>query len=162
MQMRIGIGNDIHRLESGNGIRLGGLFIPCPFSCRARSDGDVLLHALTDAMLGALAEGDIGDRYPESAVRQGEDSRRFVLETLALLAARRARLVNIDCIIELERPRLAEWKEAIGQSLSDILSLPPDRIGVKAKTGEGLGPVGEGLAIAARAVALLSVEAPDA
>lgn len=159
MRFRIGLGTDLHRLQPGNGLRLGGFFIPCEYSCIAMSDGDVLLHSVTDALLGALALGDLGDHFPESKVTHGEDSRRFVRETLQLLANLGARPINVDCVVDLERPRLSPWKNGIRQSLADALGIPFDCASVKAKTAEGFGDIGQSRAIAAQAVVL--VEAPE-
>lgn len=155
---RVGLGSDLHRLRPGDGIRLAGVSIPCPWSCDAVSDGDVVLHALADALLGACALGDIGDHFPESKVARGEDSRRFLEAVLELLDLKAARVVNVDCIIDLERPRLSPFKERMRDSLSRSLGLPPDRVNIKAKTGEGLGPVGVGQAVAAQVVALVRME----
>ncbi len=155
MPPRIGLGSDLHRLQPGSGIRLGGLDIPADLSCVAVSDGDVLLHALIDAWLGALGLGDIGDYFPESRVAPGAASRLLLQEVLALPAAAGAKIVNVDCIIELEHPKLGPWKKAIAQNVAALLGIDPSRVGVKAKTAEGLGPVGCGQAIAAR-VALLA------
>ncbi|MCL1999925.1 MAG: 2-C-methyl-D-erythritol 2,4-cyclodiphosphate synthase [Planctomycetes bacterium] len=159
MAVRIGLGSDLHRLKPGDGIRLGGLDIPCSLSCIAVSDGDVLLHALIDAWLGALGLGDIGDHFPESSVVPGTDSRFFLEKILTLSSREKARIVNIDCIIELERPKLGEWKKKIGANLADLLELAPAKINVKAKTAEGMGQVGNGLVIIARTVLLVEVDA---
>lgn len=158
MTMRIGLGDDIHALCEGNGIPLGGVVIPCARACCAVSDGDVVLHALIDALLGALALGDIGDYYPESKVAKGERSERLVLETLALLREKGATISNIDCIIYLEQPKLGEFKNAIRDNLCRMLSLAPGAVGVKAKTAEGFGAVGRGEAVAARVAVLVAVE----
>lgn len=155
MALRIGWGTDIHCLADGEGIRLGGLTIPCPRASVAVSDGDVLLHALVDALLGALGLGDIGDHYPESRVAPGEDSSRFVRETMALCAARGGVVVNVDCIINLERPRLGEWKGKIRDNLAAILELDSGCVNVKAKTAEGLGAIGAGEAVAAQVAVML-------
>lgn len=155
---RVGLGTDVHRLEAGDGILLGGAAIPCDKRCIAVSDGDVVLHALVDALLGACAGGDIGDHFPASAVAPGETSRRFVEFALDALASRGASIVNVDCVIDLEAVRLAPFKERIRDSLSGILGISPDRIGVKAKTAEGMGPVGAGEAVAAQAIVLLRVD----
>lgn len=157
MPMRVGFGTDLHRLREGGGIRLGGLSIPCGYSCEAVSDGDVLLHALVDALMGAAGLGDIGDRYPESKVAPGEDSSRFVAEIMAELRAAGAGLHNVDCVVDLENPKLGRWKGEIRASLARLLGLPEARVNVKAKTAEGLGPVGTGRAVAAQVVALLEL-----
>ena len=155
MGFRIGLGSDIHRLRPGAGLRLGGVDVPCRWSCQAISDGDVLLHALVDAILGALGRGDIGEHFPPSLTVPGHDSRLFLGHAMHLLEEDGARVVNADCIIDLERPSLREWKPRIRDSLAEMLRIAPERVGVKAKTAEGLGPVGEGLAVAARAAALI-------
>jgi 2-C-methyl-D-erythritol 2,4-cyclodiphosphate synthase len=155
---RIGFGTDLHRLKKGGGIRLGGVDIPCQFAVEAASDGDVLLHALTDALLGALALGDIGEHFPADRTAPGDDSRRFLRYALDRAARAGAKVVNADCVVELERPSLKDWKGAMRRSLAEILGLPEGRVGVKAKTAEGLGPVGEGLAVAAQAAALIEME----
>jgi 2-C-methyl-D-erythritol 2,4-cyclodiphosphate synthase len=119
------------------------------------SDGDVLLHALVDAILGALGRGDIGEHFPPDRTAPGQDSRLFLRHALRLLEEEGARVVNADCIVYLERPSLREWKRPIKDSLAELLRTAPERVGVKAKTSEGLGPVGEGLAVAAQAAALI-------
>lgn len=158
MAMRIGLGDDIHALCEGTGIPLGGVMLPCNRACRAVSDGDVVLHALTDALLGGLALGDIGERYPEAAVAKGEESRRFVAETMALLRERGARVHNVDCTVYLERPRLGGMKTAIRDNLSRLLGIDAGSVGVKAKTAEGFGAVGRGEAVAARVAVLIEVD----
>lgn len=155
--MRVGIGSDVHRLKPGKGLRLGGLDIPCSYSCEAVSDGDVVVHALVDALLGACGLGDIGEYFSEANVAPGQDSRIFLTEVLAMPAVRNARLINIDCIVDVEVVRLREWKKAIRDNLSRLLCLDASRVNVKAKTAEGLGPVGEGRAVAAQAVVLLQM-----
>lgn len=158
MGFRIGLGSDLHALDAGNGIPLGGVLIPCEYSCRAISDGDVLLHALVDALLGACGAGDIGEHFNERNVSPGEDSSRFIDKTLGILAERRARIVNIDCIINIERPRLSAWKGKIRDNMAALLSLPATRVNVKAKTGEGVGPIGESRAISAEVSVLLEID----
>lgn len=160
MSFAVGVGTDVHRLEPGSGIPLGGVVVPCDKACVAVSDGDVLLHALTDALLGGMGQGDIGERYPESKVGKGESSRRFVEETMLLLEARGGRVVNVDCTVDLERPRLASWKMRIRDSVAALLRVSPGKVNIKAKTAEGLGSVGNGEAVSAQVVALL--ELPDA
>ncbi len=155
--IRVGFGTDLHAFISGNGFHLGGVFIPCQFGVRAISDGDVLLHALVDAMLGGAGLGDIGEYFPESKVTKGENSRIFVEETLALIKARGAELVNIDCVVNLEPIRLSRWKAEIRAKIAEILALDLSRVNVKAKTAEGLGCIGRGEAVSAEVVVLLNV-----
>ncbi len=153
--MRIGIGSDIHRLQPGDGMKIGGVLIPCEFGCIAVSDGDVLLHALVDALLGATGAGDIGERYPESRVAPGEDSARYVREVLADLKG--VRVENVDCIVHLEQPKLSPWKDAIRHSLAGLLGIESGQVGVKAKTAEGLDAVGRGEAVAVQVVVLIGL-----
>lgn len=153
---RIGLGEDSHRLEPGRRCVLGGVEIPSDVGPVGHSDGDALLHALTDAVLGACGQGDIGDVFPPSDPRwAGADSRRFLEEALRRAADLGFRPLSVDTVVVAERPRLGPWKERIRESLAAMLGLPPGRVGVKAKTAEGLGAVGEGRAIEARAVVLL-------
>ncbi len=157
---RVGLGEDSHRLEPGRRCVLGGVEVPSDVGPVGHSDGDALLHALTDAVLGACGEGDIGDLFPPGDPRwKDADSRAFLAEALRRARARGFVVASADTVVTAERPRLGPWKERIRASLAAMLALPPDRVGVKAKTAEGLGPVGEGRALEARAVVLL-VRAP--
>lgn len=155
MAFRIGFGTDLHRLVPGDGIWLGGVKVPAEKQAEAHSDGDVVLHALTDALLGAAGLGDIGEMYPASMVAKGEASSRFVEEVMALLSVKGMRVVNADVTIDLEKPRLADWKMPIRDNIAKYLAADPRRINVKAKSAEGLGPVGEGVAVTAQAIVLL-------
>lgn len=152
---RIGFGTDLHRLEAGDGIRLGGVRIPCGYSCVAVSDGDVLLHSLVDALLGACGWGDIGEWFPESEVERGKASGFFVERVMEKMRASGLGVVNVDATVDLQNIRLAEWKPAMRESVARLLDIPPGRVNVKAKTAEGLGPVGEGLAVAAQTAVLV-------
>lgn len=154
---RIGIGEDRHRLVAGRRCVLGGVEIPSDVGPVGHSDGDALLHAVTDAILGACGQGDIGDIFPPSDEQwSGADSRTFLAEALRRAADMGFAPASVDTVITAERPRLGPWKAHIRAALADMLGLPADRVGVKAKTAEGLGPVGEGRAIEARAVVLLT------
>lgn len=155
MDVRVGLGNDTHRLEQGSGLRIGGVPVACAFASVAVSDGDVLLHALVDALLGAAGWGDIGDRYPENKTERGADSSRFVREVMLDLTLRGARVGNVDCVVELEKPRLGGLKETIRRNIAALLEVDESRVGVKAKTAEGLGPIGRSEAFSAQAVVLL-------
>lgn len=157
LSLRVGFGTDLHRLNAGDGIFLGGIFVPCPYSCDAVSDGDVLLHALVDAMSGVCALGDIGDCFPASKVTPGESSSRFVRETLSRVVERGAVLINVDCIVNLQTVRLGEAKRSIAANIAGLLDLRSDRVNVKAKTGEGVGPVGRGAAVSAEVVVLAMI-----
>jgi 2-C-methyl-D-erythritol 2,4-cyclodiphosphate synthase len=153
---RVGIGFDVHKLARGRPLILGGLEIESPLGLEGHSDGDVLLHAVTDALLGACGESDIGDFFPSDDPKwRGASSDTFLSK--AMSKVRKAGLVlnNVDTIIVAERPHLGAWKEGIRSSLAGLLGLEIDRVCVKAKTNEGLGPVGRGEAIEAHAVVLL-------
>lgn len=158
MAHRIGLGYDIHRLipkESGS-IVLGGHQIPCQCALVAHSDGDALLHALVDALLGALALGDIGEFFPDTdPAHKGRDSRDFVRKTLALPAFATWKIANLDCNIITQVPRLGPHKPAIRQSLAELLNLNLDCIGVKARTNERCDAIGQGQALAVQVIVLL-------
>jgi 2-C-methyl-D-erythritol 2,4-cyclodiphosphate synthase len=153
---RVGIGFDVHRLVRGRPLILGGLEIESSLGLEGHSDGDVLLHAVTDALLGACGESDIGDFFPANDPKwKGASSETFLRKAMSSMKKSKLMLSNVDSIIVAERPYLGAWKEAIRSSLAGLLNLPVDRVCVKAKTNEGLGPVGEGKAIEAHAVVLL-------
>lgn len=153
---RIGFGTDIHRLEPGRPMVIGGIVIPSAFGPAGHSDGDILLHAVTDALLGAVAAGDIGSHFPDTDERwRGADSTRFVLEALSLTRERGYRIANVDATIDLESPKLRPFIDAIRARVAELLAVDVDCVSVKAKTGEGLGPVGSGSAISATAAVLL-------
>lgn len=151
--VRIGLGDDLHRLQAGGRLVLGGVPIESPVGTIAHSDGDVVLHALTDALLGAAAQPDIGDLFPDTdPANKNADSRRFVDAAVRRLADIGLRPAQTDIVILLERPKLAPYKDAIRASVAALLGISADRVGVKAKTSEGVGPVGEGVAVAARVI----------
>lgn len=153
---RVGLGTDLHRLVPGDHLMLGGVRVPAPFGVAAHSDGDVLLHAVTDAVLGALAAGDIGELFPDTAAEnRGRASADFLAAALALAHRRGYAVGNLDCVVDLEQPKLSPHKKAIAASLARLLNTAPENVSVKAKTAEGLGPIGEGRAIAAHAAILL-------
>jgi 2-C-methyl-D-erythritol 2,4-cyclodiphosphate synthase len=153
---RVGIGFDVHRLVRGRPLMLGGLHIESPLGLEGHSDGDVLLHAVTDAMLGACGESDIGDFFPSDDPQwKGANSETFLAKAHASVKKAGLVLNNVDTILIAERPHLGAWKEGIRSNLAGLLGLPLDRVCVKAKTNEGLGPVGKGEAIEAHAVVLL-------
>jgi len=159
--MRIGLGEDTHRLTAGGPLRLGGVDIPHDKQTVGHSDADVLLHAVTDALLGAAGLADIGQLFPNTAAEnRGRDSAEMLRLAYEEVTATGYRAVNLDCVVVAEEPKLSPHKESIRQRIAEILSLPTqpisaDKINVKAKTGEGVGPVGEQLTIEARCVALL-------
>lgn len=154
---RIGHGWDTHRIEPGRPLILGGVTIPAEFGLAGHSDADVLFHAVTDALLGALALGDIGMHFPDTAPEwKGANSLRFLKHVLELVTDCNYTVVNIDSTIILERPKLKDYRLSIRQSLSDVLHLDLNAVSVKFKTAERVGPVGEGKSCEAHAVALLS------
>jgi len=154
--LRIGLGYDIHRLAAGRKLILGGVEIPYEKGLLGYSDSDVLLHAIIDALLGAAALGDIGQRFPDNDPQYKDISSIILLErTYELITQAGFRLHQMDTIIIAERPKLGPYMAQIKAKIGPILQLPPERIGLKAKTNEGLGPIGEGQAMAAQAVALL-------
>ena len=154
--MRIGHGYDVHRLVEGRKLILGGVEIPFEKGLLGHSDADVLLHALMDALLGAAALGDIGLHFPDSdPAYAGADSLQLLRRVAALLAQRGYRVVNLDCTVLAQRPKLRPYIPAMIENIAGALSLPEDCVSVKATTEEGLGFTGEGLGIAAHAVALI-------
>jgi 2-C-methyl-D-erythritol 2,4-cyclodiphosphate synthase len=155
-ELRTGIGWDIHRLVPGRPLILGGVEIPSDFGLAGHSDADALAHAVTDAILGAAALGDIGLHFPDSDPRwAGAGSLQFVTHARLLAAQAGYSIVNVDATIILERPKLRDYRPAICASLAEALDLEPGRVSVKFKTAEKLGPVGEGLAAEAQAIATL-------
>jgi len=153
---RIGEGWDTHALVPGRKLILGGVEVPHTLGLLGHSDADVLLHAIIDALLGAAGLGDIGSHFPDTDARfKGADSFVLLRETGTLMAKRGHRIGNIDSTIVAQAPRLAPHIPAMRRRIADALCLPEDRVNVKAKTAEKLGPVGQGLSLEARAVALL-------
>ncbi len=157
---KIGFGYDIHRLETGRRLVLGGTKISYAAGLAGHSDGDALVHALIDALLGALGEGDIGTHFPDNDPRfEGARSLSLLETVMGLVRSRKAALVNVDTVIVAEEPRMAPHISAMKAVLAPVLGIPESAVGIKAKTNEGLGPVGEKRAIACFAIALLSI--PD-
>ena len=155
--MRIGSGIDVHAFGPGDHVLLGGVRIAHSRGVVAHSDGDVLLHALCDALLGAAGLGDIGQHFPDSDPRwKGAASGRFVVAVLEMLRARQLSVVNADLTIIAELPRVAPHREAIRQEVARLLELPAGRVNLKATTTEHLGFLGRAEGIAAQAVVLLT------
>lgn len=153
---RIGQGFDLHRLVPGLPLMLGGLPVPWDKGSQGHSDGDVILHALCDALLGAAGLGDIGDWFPPSDPQwKGASSDRFVMTVVSLLKDRHWSIVNVDVTVMLEAPKLGELKSLMKVHIAQMLGLPTDCVSIKAKTMEGLGPIGQSEAVAATVVALL-------
>ncbi len=152
-EIRTGLGWDTHRLAPQRPLVLGGVTVPSELGLDGHSDADVLSHAITDAILGAAALGDIGMHFPDSDPRwQGADSMVFLRHARDLAAGRGYRLVNIDATVILERPKLKDYRQPIRESIAAALDLELDRISVKFKTAEKLGPVGEQRAADAQAI----------
>jgi 2-C-methyl-D-erythritol 2,4-cyclodiphosphate synthase len=151
-----GIGYDSHRLAEGRRLILGGVEIPGEHGLEGHSDADVLTHAVIDALLGAAGLGDIGEHFPDSDERwRDADSLRLLDTVLARVIAAGLRVVNVDCTVVMERPKLGAHREAIRARLAQALGLPIERVNVKATTGEGIGFVGRGEGVAALAIASL-------
>jgi 2-C-methyl-D-erythritol 2,4-cyclodiphosphate synthase len=158
MELRIGQGYDIHRLVAGRPLILGGLALHHPdgLGLDGHSDADVLVHALMDALLGALSLGDIGQHFPPGEERwKDADSLKLLEEVMALVRERGWTVVNVDLVVVAERPKLRPHIDQIRANLAKALHIPADRVGVKATTNEGLGPTGREEGIASYAVALL-------
>lgn len=160
--IRIGFGTDVHRLASGRRLVIGGVEVASEIGADGHSDADVLLHAVTDALLGALALGDIGTHFPNTDEKwRGAGSAQFVRHALLLVNELGYEPVNVDSTVDLELPKLRPYIDRIRQSIADVLELPIDRVSVKAKTGEKIDAVGESKAIRAQAVILLILKGPS-
>jgi 2-C-methyl-D-erythritol 2,4-cyclodiphosphate synthase len=153
---RVGLGIDSHRLVENRPLILGGLSIPFSRGLDGHSDADCVLHALTDALLGAVGLGDIGELFPDTDPQwKGADSKRFLLEAVARLNALGWVPVNVDLTIQAERPKLSPYKPALRKSVADLLGLAEAEVNIKAKTGESVGHIGRGEAIACQAAVLI-------
>lgn len=154
--MRVGLGWDVHRIAAGRPLILGGITIPCEFGLAGHSDADVLSHAITDAILGAIAAGDIGMHFPDTDPRwKGCDSLQFLGHACDLAREAGFRIVNVDSTVIIERPKLKDYRLRIRESLANAMELDALVVSVKFKTAEGLGPVGEGRSAEAQAMVLL-------
>lgn len=153
---RIGIGHDTHRLASGRPLVLGGVLVESETGAEGHSDADALAHAITDAILGALCEGDIGVHFPDNDPRwKDADSLQLLARVVWLASQSGFKVVNVDANVSLERPRLRPYIQEMRERLAHVLSIEANCVSVKAKTGEGLDAVGEGRAIVAQAIVLL-------
>lgn len=153
---RIGEGWDTHALVAGRPLIIGGVHIPHPVGLLGHSDADVLLHAITDALLGAAALGDIGSHFPDTDARfKGADSRELLAEVGRSVAAQGWRIGNIDATVIAQAPKLAPHIPGMRANIAQVLGLDAGQVNVKAKTAEKMGPVGEGLSMEARAVVLV-------
>ncbi|MFK7777803.1 MAG: 2-C-methyl-D-erythritol 2,4-cyclodiphosphate synthase [Gimesia sp.] len=155
--LRIGSGQDCHRLEAGYRLVLGGIPIEFEMGLVGHSDADVLLHAITDAVLGAAGLGDIGEMFPNTEERWKDADSRVLLEAAYQEVQKSGwQIVNLDCTISAESPKLASYKPLIRKSVASVLNLKEQQVNIKAKTGERVGPVGRQEAMMADAVVLLS------
>ena len=153
---RIGIGSDVHRLVEGRELKLGGVLVPFDKGLLAHSDGDVALHAVIDAICGAIGLGDIGVLFPDSDPQFKDiDSKELVLKIRNYIEEERWEVVNVDLTITAEEPKLTNYKIQMKRCIASLLSTDFMNVNVKAKTNEGLGDIGQGLAISAAAVVLL-------
>lgn len=155
--LRIGEGWDCHALVPGRALMLGGVAVPHTHGLLGHSDADVLLHAVTDALLGGAGLGDIGRHFPDTDARfKGADSGVLLAEAMARVRAAGYELVNLDCTVVAQAPKLAPHMASMVARIAALLAVHPSQVNVKAKTAERLGPVGQGLSMEARAVVLLS------
>jgi 2-C-methyl-D-erythritol 2,4-cyclodiphosphate synthase len=154
---RIGFGYDIHRLEAGLKLVLGGVVVSENIGCVAHSDGDVLLHAICDAMLGAAAAGDIGSHFPDTdPAFGGISSMELLIRARRIIEARTFCVVNVDCTVVLQEPKIMPFSETMRSNISSALGIEQDAVSIKATTAERLGPIGEKKGIEAHAVVLLA------
>jgi 2-C-methyl-D-erythritol 2,4-cyclodiphosphate synthase len=159
--LRVGQGYDIHRLVPGRRLVLAGVEMPWDLGLEGHSDGDAVCHALADAVLGAAGMGDIGTYFPSEDMRWKDASSILLLEGLGKMVADAGlQVFNADVTVILEVPRIGPYREAMVANLAAALSVPPSRVGLKAKSNDGLGPVGTGDAIAALAVVLVGTRGP--
>jgi len=155
-EFRVGIGTDIHRLVDGRKLMLGGVAVPHPLGLLGHSDGDVVLHAIVDALLGAACLGDIGTLFPDTDPKlKDADSKEFLLIVKEKIAEKKWDIINVDVTIHAEQPRLEPFKGQIKRVIAGLLGIDFNAVNVKAKTNNGLGEIGEGEAISATAVAML-------
>jgi 2-C-methyl-D-erythritol 2,4-cyclodiphosphate synthase len=156
IKIRSGIGYDIHRLGKGKGLFLGGVTVSSSLKAEAHSDGDVLIHSLIDSLLGAMGEPDIGELFPDSDPRLKGVSSSFLLEEVrSLMEKNDFEIINIDCVIIAETPKISNFKKEIRKNLARILGIPISAINIKGKTKEKLDSVGRGEAIEAYAVCMI-------
>jgi len=154
---RVGEGHDTHRTISGRPLVIGGVQITdAAFGLDGHSDADVLIHAIIDALLGATGRGDIGEWFPNTSdTWKDADSAKLLQAVVSDLYGSHWSLINLDCTIHAERPRMGPWKPGIRIRLAELLGVSPDRVNVKAKSGEKIGPVGRGESLSADAVVLM-------
>jgi len=155
--LRIGEGHDTHRTVANRPLLIGGVRITdCDFGLEGHSDADVLLHAVIDALLGATGQGDIGEWFPDTSVEwKNADSTKLMDAVAQSVSKQGWRIINLDCTVHAERPRLSVWKPQIRKRLAELLDVDVDIINVKAKSGEKVGPIGRGESISADVVVLM-------
>lgn len=154
---RVGLGYDIHRLVEGRSLLLAGVKIEFSMGLLGHSDGDVILHAVAEALAGAAGLADIGEQFPDSlAATEGIDSRIIVERMLCEARQKGFRVVNLDAVVQAERPKLIEYKQKMRQSLAEMLEVEVDAVNLKGRTAEGLGEIGAGKAIACTVIVGLS------
>jgi 2-C-methyl-D-erythritol 2,4-cyclodiphosphate synthase len=152
-EFRTGLGWDVHRTAAGRPLILGGVLVAAEFGLEGHSDADVLSHAITDALLGAAGLGDIGTHFPDTDPRwKDADSLKFLRHARDLVRERGFVLINVDSTVILERPKLKDYRQTIREKLAETLDLETERVSVKFKTAERVGPVGEGKSAEAQAV----------
>jgi len=155
---RVGIGWDTHLLAENRPLILGGVTIPSDLGLSGHSDADILLHAITDALLGALALGDIGMHFPDTDPKwKGAASDQFLFHAHKLVREQGYEIVNLDTTVTLQRPKLKDFRLPVRQHLAELLQLPLEQVSLKFKTAEGVGPVGERRSAEAQAVVLVSL-----
>jgi len=160
--MRVGIGFDVHRFAAGRRLMLGGVHIPYPQGLEGHSDADVLIHALVDALLGAVGAGDIGSHFPDSNPDySGIDSAEILAHTAGVLVRRNAKIIWIDAVVIAEAPRVLPYVPAMRKRIGEILSMDSSRISIKGKTTEGLGFTGRKEGIAVQVAATVAVHPPE-
>lgn len=155
-KLRVGFGTDIHRLVKGRKLILGGVLIPHAKGLAGHSDADALIHAVIDAMLGAIGSSDIGELFPDTAAAYKDaDSGRLLRQVAEIVRRKRFRLVNLDAVISAEEPKLSPYKDAMRRSLARLLAADAGQVNIKAKTREGLDAVGARKAVAVECVVLM-------
>jgi 2-C-methyl-D-erythritol 2,4-cyclodiphosphate synthase len=153
---RIGLGVDSHRISEGGPMKIGGVDIPCELHLVGHSDADVLLHAITDAVLGASGLEDIGQLFPDTALEnRNRDSGEMLKLAWQVVQNAGFQLINLDCVLRLERPKISPHKAAIRRNIGELLSVDESQISLKGKTGESIGDIGQGRLAEAHCVALL-------
>jgi 2-C-methyl-D-erythritol 2,4-cyclodiphosphate synthase len=155
--MRVGLGFDVHAFAEGRKLVLGGTAIPFQKGLRGHSDGDVLLHAISDAILGAAADGDIGLYFPDTDESiKGIESEKILTHVVGRVRSKGFTVVNMDAVVICEEPKIAPYRDQLRERIASLLSVDIERVSIKGKTAEGLGFLGEGQGIAAYAVCLLA------